>query len=69
MPERDAAWWTAKMVEVRGNRSVEAFAREVGVSSKTVWRWEHGAVPSHLAQERLRRKFPSVFGAHATAAG
>jgi len=34
--------------------SQERFAREVGVSSKTTWRWENGlSKPSPLANEKL----------------
>ncbi len=62
MTEPDpGAWWASAVRQARGTRSIEAFAHEVGASSKTVWRWEHGAIPSQLAQQQLRRLYPPIF--------
>lgn len=38
--------------------SQERFAREIGVSAKTTWRWEHGlSQPSNLAMQKIDSLF------------
>lgn len=46
---------TPEAIRRRLGLTLEDFARRVGVSYVTAWRWEHSVRPSRLARARLAR--------------